>query len=61
MKFVLFYESADDVRAKAPAQRPAHRAWYQHFVDRGDLLMLGTLEEQEQGSRRGVRRRDPFV
>ena len=40
MKYVLLYESADDVRAKAPAHFPAHQAHDQQFQARGDLLML---------------------
>lgn len=51
MKYVLFYESADDVRAKAPAHFPAHRVRYLEFHARGDLLMLGTFEDpQRDGS-----------
>jgi uncharacterized protein len=41
MKAVVFYESADDAAAKAPVHFPAHRAWWQGFVDRGELLMIG--------------------
>ena len=37
MKAVVFYESADDAAAKAPVHFPAHRAWWQGFVDRGEL------------------------
>jgi uncharacterized protein len=71
MKYVLLYESADDVRAKAPAHFPAHRAHYQQFQARGDLLMLGTFEDpQRDGSMAIFRtaaaaeefaRADPFV
>ena len=71
MKYVLFYESADDVRARAPAQFPAHQARYQEFHSRGDLLMLGTFEDpQRDGSMAIFRTRlaaeefatgDPFV
>jgi uncharacterized protein len=71
MKFVLFPESADDVRAKAPVHLVAHRAWYQDFLRRGDLLMLGTFEDpQRDGSMSVFRTResaeefaagDPFV
>jgi len=51
MKYVLSYESADDVRAKAPAHFPAHKARYQEFHARGELLMLGTFEDpQRDGS-----------
>ena len=51
MKYVLFYESADDVLNKAPAHFPAHQARLQEFHARGDLLMVGTFgDPQEQGS-----------
>ena len=71
MKYVLFYESADDVGAKAPAHFPSHRARYEEFHARGDLLMLGTFEDpQRDGSMAIFRTReaaeefaagDPFV
>ena len=41
MKTVVFYESADDVAAKARAHFAAHRARWQEFADRGELLMIG--------------------
>jgi uncharacterized protein YciI len=47
MKYVLFYESADDVRATAPPHMPAHQAWYQEFHARGDLVMLGTFADPQ--------------
>ena len=51
MKYVLFYESADNVAAKAPAQFPAHKARYEDFHAGGDLLMLGTFADpQRDGS-----------
>ena len=37
-KYVLFYESADDVLAKAPAHFPAHRERLGAFRERGTLL-----------------------
>ncbi len=71
VKYVLFYESADDVRAKAPAHFPAHKARYEEFHRRGDLIMLGTFEDpQRNGSMAVFRTReaagefaegDPFV
>jgi uncharacterized protein len=48
MKYALFYESADDVRAKAPAHFPAHKARYEEFHARGDLLMLGVFEDPQR-------------
>ena len=51
MKYVLFYESAEDVRSKASAHFPGHQARLQDFHARGDILMVGTFgDPQEQGS-----------
>jgi uncharacterized protein len=51
VKYVLFYESADDVRSKAPEHFPGHQARLQDFYARGDILMVGTFgDPQEQGS-----------
>jgi uncharacterized protein len=51
VKYVLFYESADDVLSKAPAHFPAHKARLDDFHARGDLLMVGTFgDPQEEGS-----------
>jgi uncharacterized protein YciI len=51
MKYVMFYESADDVAAKAPAHFPAHLERIRKFHGRGDLVMVGTFEDpQSQGS-----------
>jgi uncharacterized protein YciI len=50
-KYVLFYESADDVLSKAPEHFPAHSARVDEFHARGDLLMVGTFADpQEEGS-----------
>src|SRR5712692_6881589 len=49
--FVLLYESADDVAAKAPAQFPAHKVRLDDFHARGLLLMVGTFgDPQAEGS-----------
>lgn len=50
MKYVLFYESADDVASKAPPHMAAHRARWQHFVADGTLLMIGPFSNPEEGS-----------
>jgi uncharacterized protein YciI len=51
MLHVLFYESADDVAAKAPAHFPAHHARLEEFHARGSLLMVGTFgNPQDEGS-----------
>ncbi len=50
MKYVLFYESADDARAKAPVHFPAHRAYWQRFLGDGTLLMIGTFADPQEGA-----------
>lgn len=51
MKYVLFYESADDLAAKAPIHFPAHRAWWDGFRANGTLLMIGTFgDPQAEGA-----------
>jgi uncharacterized protein YciI len=51
VKHVLFYESAPDVAAKAPAHFPAHKARLDDFHARGTLLMVGTFgDPQAEGS-----------
>jgi uncharacterized protein len=51
VRYVLFYESADDVLSKAPAHFPAHEARLKDFHARGEILMVGTFgDPQEQGS-----------
>jgi uncharacterized protein len=70
-KYVVLYDSADDVRSKAPAHLPAHTARWKQFLDNGTLLMIGTFgDPQSEGSmgifttREGAEefvRDDPFV
>jgi uncharacterized protein YciI len=51
MKFVLFYESADDLHEKAPVHMPAHSARGQEFHDRGVLVAYGPFgNPQAEGS-----------
>lgn len=50
MKYVLFYESADDFRAKAPLHFPAHRARWERFRASGDLLMIGPFANPQEGA-----------
>ena len=51
MKYVLFYDSADDIETKAPLHFPAHQARLQEFHGRGTLLMVGAFANpQEEGS-----------
>jgi uncharacterized protein len=47
VKYVVFYEAADDVAARAPEHFPAHRAWYEQFHQRGELLMIGPFSDQQ--------------
>lgn len=71
MKFVVFYESSDNVAAKAPEHFAAHRAHWAAFVESGDLVMIGTFANpQDDGSMAVFRTReaaeafveaDPFV
>jgi uncharacterized protein YciI len=50
-KYVLFYESADDIRSKAPPNLPAHREHWHAFQTAGTLLMIGTFgNPQEEGA-----------
>ena len=51
MKYVVFYDSADDVATKAPPHFPAHKARLDAFASQGTLLMVGTFAHpQEEGS-----------
>ncbi len=51
MKYVVLYESADDVISKAPLHFPAHKARLDEFHARGDLLLVGTFgDPQNEGS-----------
>ena len=50
-KYVLLYESADDVLTKAAEHFPAHSARGQAFHERGSLVAYGPFgDPQEQGS-----------
>jgi uncharacterized protein len=50
MKYLLFYEPVDDVLAKAPEHFPAHSARLDDFHARGELLMVGTFANPQEGS-----------
>ena len=50
MKYVLFYESSGEGLAKAAAHFAAHRARWQTFVDRGELLMIGPFADPREGA-----------
>jgi uncharacterized protein YciI len=44
-KYVVMYESADDVREKAPIYFAEHQARWKQYSDRGELLMIGTFSD----------------
>ena len=44
-KYVVIYESADDVREKAPLYFAEHQARWKQYSDRGELLMIGTFSD----------------
>jgi len=46
MRYVLLYESAEDVAEKAPLHFPAHRARWQEFREKGTLLLIGPFTDQ---------------
>jgi uncharacterized protein len=51
MKYVLFYEPADDVVARAAPHFAEHSARLDDFHARGTLLMVGTFgDPQTEGS-----------
>ncbi len=51
VKYVLFYESADDVATRARPHFAAHRARWAEFAASGGLLMIGTFgDPQAEGS-----------
>jgi uncharacterized protein len=50
-KYVLFYQSAENLRSKAPAHFAAHTTRVQEFHGRGTLLMVGTFgNPQDEGA-----------
>jgi uncharacterized protein YciI len=71
VKYVLFYESADDVRSKAPRHFAAHRAHWAAFQADGTLLMIGAFANVQDDGSMGIfttrqaaeafARDDPFV
>ena len=51
MKYVLLYESADNVLETAPVHYPAHSERLQEFAQRGTLQMVGPFgDPQKEGS-----------
>jgi uncharacterized protein len=51
MRYVLFYESADDMLALAREHFPAHQARWKSYLDNGTLIGIGTFgDPQREGS-----------
>jgi uncharacterized protein YciI len=51
MKYVLFYESAQDVLEKAPQHQAEHGRWVREFMERGELLTTGPFSNpQDEGA-----------
>jgi uncharacterized protein len=51
MKYVLFYESGDDLQTKAPLHFPAHSAYGQSFHETGTLIAYGPFgNPEDEGS-----------
>jgi hypothetical protein len=51
VKYVLFYESADDILGRAATYFPAHRAHLESFHAQGTLLLVGPFgDPQAEGS-----------
>jgi uncharacterized protein YciI len=50
MKYLLFYETAEDGLPKARIHYPAHRARLDAFHARGEVLMVGTYENPAEGA-----------
>jgi uncharacterized protein YciI len=70
-KYVLLYESADDVMSRAPAHMGSHAARMREFHEGGDLLMGGVFADPQRDGAMSVfrtresaeefARGDPFV
>jgi uncharacterized protein YciI len=69
VRYVLFYESGDDVAERAPLHVAAHRAWWSGFRERGELLFVGPFADgagamavfTTDASARAFAEGDPFV
>jgi uncharacterized protein len=49
-KYVLLYESSDDVMTTAPLHFAAHTAHGNAFHDRGELLLYGPFADPSEGA-----------
>jgi uncharacterized protein YciI len=69
VKYVLVYESADDVAQTAPVHFAAHRARWSQFQANGTLLLIGPYSDQSgalsvfttREAAEEFARSDPFV
>jgi uncharacterized protein YciI len=71
VKYVVTYESAEDVLTKAPLHYAEHAALAREFHARGDLLMIGIFGDPQVDGAMGIFptreaaeefiREDPFV
>jgi uncharacterized protein YciI len=69
MKYVLIYDSADDVAQTAPVHFAAHRARWKDFQAAGTLLLIGPYSDQSgalavfttRAAAEEFARSDPFV
>jgi len=50
LKYVLYYQPADDVRAKAPLHFAEHQARWEQFQKDGTLLIIGPFANPEEGA-----------
>jgi uncharacterized protein len=50
VKAVVFYESADDAATRARQHFAAHRARWEEFAGRGELLMIGPFASKQEGA-----------
>ncbi|MGH7765164.1 MAG: YciI family protein [Candidatus Dormibacteraceae bacterium] len=53
-KFVVLYESSEDVLPKARQHFQAHRARYEQFITDGTLLMIGTFANPQDDGSMGI-------
>ena len=54
MRYVLFYESGDDVASKAPLHMDRHGAHIDEFHAAGTLLQIGTFGDPQTEGAMGV-------
>lgn len=71
MKYVVFYESSENVASKAPLHMERHSALIDEFVASGRLLLIGTFADPQKDGAMSIFptreaaldfvARDPFV